>query len=769
MVGTIVSHYRIIEHLGSGGMGVVYRAHDTRLDRDVALKFLPAALRVSSEELARFEQEARAISALNHPHIATIHDVGEHEGLPFLVLEYLPGGTLKSKLRQLRAEDLDLPIGEGLDYGIQIAEALAHAHRHAIVHRDVKTDNLLVNAEGKAKLTDFGLARLRGKLHLTASGSTVGTAAYMSPEQVRAEELDLRSDIFSFGVVLYELVTNRLPFRGEYETALGHAILNETPVPLTALRHDAPKELERIVGRCMEKDRTKRYQDAGEIAAELQKLKQALLGSAPAVTKRPWLPYGIAAAVAVVALAGAWLLRPAHPTGANAKTVAVLPFENLSGAKEEEYFSEGITDDIITQLAQIADLNVISRTSVMHYKGTTKGMRQIARELNAGVVLEGSVRRAGDQVRIVAQLIDAGSDKHLWAASYDRDYGQVLAVQSEIARNIADALRARLSPAEAAHLRTAGSVNPEVYNLVLQGRYLADHRDSLSVVQAINLLHRALAIDSTDARAWAALATAHRRLAAAGADEYRTMNRARQAAEHAIALDDRLAEGHTALGIVLNNIDWDWQGADREFKKALALEPGSAGALAHMATLAQSLGRFDEAVSLGRRSVDLDPVNAGNYSNLATFYFYLHRFPEGMAAGRKALELSPRMPMVHMNLALLHLAQGNVDSALASMEQEPSDLWRNSGLAIVYQAAGRKPQADAALALLIRKYSVGAAYQVAQAYAYRGEADRAFEWLETAYRQRDGGLSQLKGDPLMANIWRDPRYAALLRRLKLAD
>jgi TolB-like protein/Flp pilus assembly protein TadD len=776
MVGTTVSHYRIFEHLGSGGMGVVYRALDTRLDREVALKFLPATLKTSPDELARFKQEARAISAQNHPHIATLYDIGEHEGQPFLVLEYLAGGTLKARLNQLKAEDRDLPLAEAVDYGLQIAEALADAHEHGVVHRDVKTDNLLLTAKGQAKLTDFGLARLRGKLHLTATGSTLGTAAYMSPEQVRAEELDARSDLFSFGVVLYELATTRLPFRGDYEAALSFAILNETPPALTSLRHDAPLALERIVDRCLEKDKAKRYQDAGEVAADLQKLKLARLGSAtpagaaPAPTpRRRWLPFAVGAAVLLAAAAGAWLLlRPSRPTGANARTVAVLPFENLSGDKEEEYFSDGITDDIITQLTQIGGLKVISRTSAMRYKGTAKGMRQIARELNAGVILEGSVRRAGSQVRIVARLIDPQRDENVWAQTYDRDGGQVLTVQSDIARSIASALRTQLTPGEARRLDTAGSVNTDVYNLVLQGRFFIERRDSASVIRGVELLRRAVAMDSTDARAWAALARAYARTAPLGQDEIGAFARSRTAAERAIRLDDRNAEAHATLGFVLNS-QWDFQGAERELGKALDLEPGNAYTISRVALLAATRGRFDEAIALGRRSTELDPISSSNQFNLSNFCWYAGRLPEAMAAARKAIELAPQMPMPHFMGAMVQLGMGNVDSAWTMVQGEPGDVWRTHGQAIIHFAAGRRTEADAALAALVSEYPVFAAFQIAEAYAYRGEADRAFEWLEKAYRQRDGGLVQIIGDPLLANIVKDPRYAALLRRLKLAD
>ena len=514
MIGQTISHYRILEKLGEGGMGIVYKAHDITLDRDVALKFLPANLDAAPDEVARFEQEARAISALNHPNIAIIHDVGEWNGQRFLVLEYIAGGTLKSKLKRLKSEDKQFTVAEIFDYGIQMAEGLSHAHRHGIVHRDVKSENVMLTEEGTVKLTDFGLAKLRGNVQITKAGSTLGTAAYMSPEQIRGEDIDHRSDIFSLGIVLYELATTHLPFLGEFEAALSYSILNEQPASVTSVRPDAPKELELIIGRCLEKDRAKRYQNVDEIVTDLKKAQLELTGGTKAIVKRFRLPYAIAAALVLALIVAVWLFLPSsHPTGSNSKTIAVLPFANMNGNPEEEFFSDGITDDILTQLAKIADLNVISRTSVMQYKGTKKTIREIGKELNAGVVLEGSVRRAGDQIRIIAQLIDAENDKHLWAETYDREYKQVLAIQSEIARNISTALHAQLSPKETAKLKAPLEANTAAYSLFLQGRYFANRRDAANTAKGITFYQRALAIDSTDARFWAALSDAYLQVA----------------------------------------------------------------------------------------------------------------------------------------------------------------------------------------------------------------------------------------------------------------
>ncbi len=772
MIGKKISHYEILEKLGEGGMGVVYRARDTRLDRDVALKFLPPALHTGPEEHERFEREAKAISALNHPGIAIIHDIGEWNDHRFIVLEYIAGGTLKSKLGGLKSEGRQLSISEVLDYGIQIAEALEHAHRQGIVHRDVKTENMMLTAEGRVKLTDFGVAKLRGDVNVTSAGSTIGTAAYMSPEQVRAEAVDQRSDIFSFGIVLYELATMQLPFRGSYEAAVNFSILNETPPPVAPLRPDVPEGLQRILSRCLEKDPAKRFQDMGEVVRELRRLRHVPSGTPPAVKKRFRIPRHALAVLAGIAaiLALVVIFWPSHPAESNARTIAVLPFTNLAGDKEEEYFSDGITEDVLMQLAKIADLNVISRTSVMQYKGTTKSIREIGRELNAGVILEGSVRHAGDKVRIVAQLINATDDRHLWAETYDREYKEILAIQSEIARNIAVALKARLSPVEVEHLNASHEANTAAYGLFLHGRQFANRRDGPNTVTAVEFYQRALEADSTDPRIWAALSDAHTQLAMLAWDNMdERVARAREAALKAIGLDANSAEGHRALALILHLFDWDWQGADGEFKKALALEPGNASTIYQLAYLSATLGRFEESIALAQKAAALDPILDRNYFALAFLYRYVNRNRESIALCRKTLELTPQYPCAQFTIAMDHLALGNADSAIAEARKEETEVWRLPALATAYFAAGKQKEADQALAELVGKYRTGAPFQIAEVYGFRGQADSAFAWLDAAYRYRDSGVSQTINDPSFRNIERDPRFAAFLKKLKLVD
>ena len=771
MIGQKVSHYKILEKLGEGGMGVVFKAHDTKLDRFVALKFLPASIVTDQDEIARFEREAKAISALNHPCIATIYDIDEADGKKFLILEYISGGTLKSQLNKRKTAGQELSISEVIDHGIQMADALAHAHRHGIVHRDIKSDNVMMTDEGKVKITDFGLAKLHGTIHVTRTGSTVGTLAYIAPEQLRGEEIDHRADLFSFGVVMYEMAALRLPFRGEHEAALTYSIANQDPVSVRTLRKELPPELDRIIMKCLQKDRMSRYQNAEEIAADLRGLQQKAVnperpGSGKRRTRLPWI---VVAVITVFGAVGIFVFLPtSHFTEANSKTIAVLPFANMNGNPEEEFFSDRITEDILTQLSKIADLSVISRTSVMQYKATKKNIHEIGRELNAGVILEGSVRRAGDQVRIVAQLIDVKSDKHLWADTYDREYKQVFAIQSEIAQKIATSLQAKLSMAEKERLSNPSTTNVEAYNAYLQGRYFVDLRTKEDLEKAVGCFERAMKIGPNYARAWAGMAMAHFRQAVLGyvplEDGYA---KARKEIERALELDPNLAEGPAIVGSMKRLYDWDWPGAEASLKRGLDLDPGNTTAMLDLADLTADLGRFDEAITLNRQAITLDPLRTEAYVLLSNITYCVGRLEEAEGAVSKGLLLNPHYPWAHEMLGEIYLVQSKLEQALAEMQRETDGGYRLEGLALVYHAMGRVKEADSALTELIKGSPDVAAYQIAEVFSYRGESDKAFEWLDRAYGQRDAGLPFLKIDPLLVDIRKDPRYMKLMKKMKL--
>jgi eukaryotic-like serine/threonine-protein kinase len=774
MIGKAISHYSIIEKLGEGGMGVVYKAQDSKLDRLVALKFLPMNLTASQEEISRFEQEAKVISALNHPNIETIHDVDEVDGQKYLVLEYIPGGTLKSRLKQLKSEDKEFSLTEVIDYGIQMAEGLAHAHRRQIIHRDVKTENIMLTEEGKVKLTDFGLAKLRGSVHQTRTGSTLGTAAYMSPEQVRGEEVDHRSDIFSLGVVLYELVTSHLPFQGEYEAAMSYSTLNESPLPVTSMRKDAPQALEKIIHRCLEKDKSKRYQNADEMVSDLRTVQQAISRTETFSTKHSKVPWVVAAIAVVLAVIGIFLFFPksaSQPT--NRKSIAVLPFKNLNDSKEDEYFSDGITDDIIAQLSKITQLKVISRTSTMQYKDMNKNVREIGKELDVATVLEGSVRHAGNQVRIVAQLIDAQNEGHLWADTYDEEMTQVFAIQSDVAQQIAAALRAKLSPFEKGRIEKKQTENTEAYQLYLKGRFYWNKRRLDDVNAAIMCFKQAIDKDPEYALAYAGLASSCVVMPSYGIPPGNWFTDAQNAAEKALQIDSTLAEAHTVLGEIVQDRYYDWSRAEKYFRRAIELDPSYPTAHQWYSSNMSFLGRFDEAFTEAKRALELDPLSLIINMNLGDVFYYMRQYDKAIAQYKNTLALDPAFPWSYSGLGSVYAVQGRFDEAIAEfkkMDNLSGNLpYSLSFLGWIYAKAGKKTDALHVLDELLRLAQEGnsVANGIAFAYYALDEKDKAFEWLEKSYQDREIWLEILGCDPLLDDLRTDPRCIELLKKMGL--
>jgi serine/threonine protein kinase/tetratricopeptide (TPR) repeat protein len=667
MIGQTISHYNILERLGEGGMGVVYKAQDTKLDRLVALKFLPANLAASQEEIARFHQEAKAISALNHPNIATLYDFDEVNGQRFLVLEYIPGGTLKSRLKQLKSEDREFSVAEVIDYGIQMSEGLAHAHKHQIVHRDVKTENMMLTEEGKVKLTDFGLAKLRGGVQITKSGSTLGTAAYMSPEQIRGEEADNRSDIFSLGVVLYEITTSHLPFSGDYEAALSYSILNENPPSVKSVRSDAPPELEQFISHCLEKEESKRYQSTDEIAAELRKMQREISGTVKTVVKQSRLPWIIAAAVIVLALIGVFLFYPKSTTSSNSKTIAVLPFNNLSGSQEDEYFSDGIMEDILTQLSKIGDLNVISRTSVMQYKGTKKLLKEIGKELGAGVLLEGSVRRSGNRIRIVSQLIDAQTDKHIWADTYDREMKDVFVIQSDVAEKIASALKAKLSPAEKERIEKKPTDNIDAYGYYLKGRDYYYRYKKQDNETAIELFKRAIELDANYALAWAGLGDAYGQRPVLFSFDVSWLDSSIAASKKALALDANSAEAYKALGVAYLYKGFMNRSLEANLK-AVELNPNYNTAVANIGVTYLNKGELDKAFVWTKKTIVISPTFVRFHLGLGQIYLVLGDLERADELLKKGLELQPGDVETSYYMACLYVLEGKDQQAKDQMK-----------------------------------------------------------------------------------------------------
>ncbi len=811
MIGQTISHYKIIEKLGEGGMGVVYKAEDTKLKRVVALKFLPGNVISTEEELRRFEQEAEAISALNHPNIATIHDIDESEGRKFLVLEYLPGGTLKSKIRRLQSEGKEFSIGEVIEYGIQIAEGLAHAHRHQIIHRDIKSDNVMLTAEGKLKLTDFGLAKLRGAAQLTRAGSTLGTAAYMSPEQIRGDEVDGRSDLFSLGVLLYELTTLRMPFRGEHEAALTYSIVNEPPTPMSSLRSNIHPILESVINKCLEKDPDNRYGTADEIARDLRSIQYPISGSVKTVVRHSKLPWIVAAVIAILAIIGIVLfIRLSHPSSANNKTIAVLPFINMSGNPEDEYFSDGMTEDILTQLSKVADLRVISRTSVMQYKGTKKTIRDIGKELNAGVVLEGSVRRAADQVRIAAQLIDANTDEHLWAETYDKEFKQVFAIQSDVAQKIAAALQARLSPTEKERIEKIPTANMEAYSYYLSGRESYYRYSRQENEHAIELFRKALELDNRYALAYAGLGDAIAQRAGRFGFPTAWLDSSIAMSETALTIDPNLAEAHKSLGLA-----YEFQGRFRKAiaanRKAIDLNPNFSTALGNLGDELSRSGNIVEGLIYNRKAYAVNPTIVDNMFSIAGIYYLLGDdatakvwFEKGLNIRQDALwsinlmtamewvngrnqranELIDEMKKIDSTSFFARRAMGIAGildhrylDAKAALRRVADIDSTSVAILLGYvtwkigDTGSARNLLDAGVASRIKTIENGdernfLPYEICSAYAVLGEKPMAYTWLQRAIDAGWRDYRWMLFDPTLENLRDDEQFKQIITHLK---
>jgi serine/threonine-protein kinase len=807
MIGQTISHYRVLRVLGEGGMGVVYEAEDVRLGRHIALKFVVHKKLDRRETVERFEREARAASVLNHPNICTVHDVGEEGGHHFIAMELLEGESLDSLLTRG-----PLPVRRLLELGTQIAEGLAAAHARGVIHRDIKPANVFVTSTGLVKIMDFGLAKilqspaaesltaseseLTQTSDLTTPGLAMGTVSFMSPERVRGEDVDARSDLFSFGALLYDMALGEPPFRGSTPAVKLAGILERNPVPPLEVNPTLPARLQDIVLKALEKNREERYQSAREMLVDLRRaLREIDSGSVTGVTSAVSQPritaavapmqvsrrkYWIAAAAVGAALiAGALVLwrsgaarsKPAEPAGSPAeiRSLAVLPLQNLSQDPAQEYFADGMTDELISRLSKISALRVISRTSAMRYKGSKKSLPEIARDLQVDAVVEGSVAREGDRVRINARLIDAG-ETQMWTESYDRELRDVLSIQSDVASAIAREIRVKVAPEESSQLASQGPVDPEAYQSYLQGRVSYSRFTPESLAEAEEHLNRAIAKDPRYALAYAGLADSYIQLAGRVRPPREVMPKARAAIEKALELDPNLAEGYAALGQVKLFYEFDFGGAGREYRSALEKNPGSA--LIHQVNglylAAQGLGA--DALAEADRVLDLDPVSSSSGCTRSRLLYYARRYDEAIAQYEKTRAADPTVAGFCMFAIFAYQEKGRFEEAIAAAkrisEASPNEMIPRAALARSYGVMGNKDEAQKVVRAMeeVSRRRFISEYDFAVAHS-GWKKEETLRWLEKAYESRTGMLVYARVDSLWDDLRPDPRFQDLVRRI----
>ncbi|HZE72928.1 MAG TPA: protein kinase [Pyrinomonadaceae bacterium] len=851
--GSTLSHYRVVSKIGEGGMGEVYLAEDSRLNRKVALKILPADLAANQDRMRRFVQEAKAAAALNHPNIAHIYEIGESEDTNFIAMEFVDGKTLQEKIH---GEKSGLKLL--LKHLLQVGEGLAKAHASGIVHRDLKPDNIMITRDGHAKILDFGLAKLiegqgegeigRGgegetrrhrdevetliavspRLPVPASpglpvspsatspGLIMGTVGYMSPEQAQAKPVDQRSDIFSFGCILYETATGRKPFAGDSVVDTLHKIIHEPAPAITDFNPAASTELQRIIRKCLAKEPDKRYQTIRDTANDLEELLDEMKGTsdversvAPStstttssasgstgdnvrahrtasVRQQPassaeYIFSGVkqhkfAAAIVVLVLIGGvglGLYLRARTTQAAIESIAVMPFVNESGNADVEYLSDGMTETLISSLSKLPNLNVKPRSSVFRYKGKATDAKTIGKELNVQAILNGRVVQRGQDLSLFVELIDVDLDKVVWSQQYNRKQTELVSLQTEIARDVSSKLKSTMSGSDEAKVMKTYTTNPEAYQLYLKGNYYRTKYTNEGYKKGIEFYRKAIELDPNYALAYIGIAGAY----LTSSDWYLpptdAMPKMKAAALKALELDNTLADAHTYLGANANWYEWDWSTGERELELAIELDPANAEAHHQYGFYFAMMGRTNQAVSEMEKAQQLAPLDINLNSDLAAAYLYTGEFERAIDRARSTIEIDPNYWLSHVLLGIAYERKGQFTDAVTELEKAHSlenGPWVTGYLGYVYAAAGKKAEAQKVLAELtdLSKRQYIPAYTVAFVYAGLNDKDHAFEWLNKGYEEHSG-LALIKVETTFDNLRGDPRFKEMLKRMNLPE
>ncbi len=779
MVGKTLSHYSILSRLGAGGMGEVYLAHDDTLDRNVALKILPTDVAADGERMRRFIQEAKAVSAISHFNVAGIHELGQAEGVHFIVMELVEGRTLDETLKERT-----LTFDQIADIGIQIADALIEAHSKGVIHRDLKPANIMITSRGYVKVLDFGLAKIQrtgalesletGEL-ATHTGVVLGTLHYLSPEQAYGKHVDARSDIFSLGVVLYQMCTNRFPFLGDNAVQMIDNILHSDPEPPASLNPELPDELQHIIVKCLQKSAENRYQTAEELQRDLrnfQRVSGSLSISGPvrlAVPRYGLMHAGVLALIAVALFIGYLALR--HPDD-SIGAIAVLPFSNANPDPNTEYLSDGITESIINSLSQLPKLKVLARNTVFTYKGKDVDLKKVGRELNVEAIVTGTIRQQENRLIINASLVQVPDGVQIWGEQYNREISDILNVQSEISRTISAQLKLKLTGEEQEKVAKHYTEDSEAYQLYLRGLYFWNKRSPQGFARALESFQDAIRKDPNYALAYAGLANTYTLLPAwALLPPKEGHPKARAAALKALALDDSLAEAHAALAHTEHNYEWNWKEAEKSYRRAIELNPNYAIAHHWYASFLLEMGRKEEAIAEKRLALQLDPLSLIINSDLGFVYYNARQYDRAIEQLQKTIELDPGFIWTYQNLGFVYEQKKMYAESIASFQKalslSPDSMEIQAELARAYAASGDSAQARQLLERLLKASAdhYVASFDFAMIYAALADKDRAFEWLQKAFDERSYQITSLQVEPRVDSLRSDPRFAKMIQAM----